>query len=259
MLMTTEAAYRAWAPPSSPWSPWVKPITFAQHSLPPHVRQRPEPQWLPSLDWVPRSSDGVALVLDLPGAHAVRSGIDLLKLGYHPVPLFNATDGPNPVLDLAPIERALFEGVDDIAAVTFHDRTPPAFLLDSRRLSGKRPGPGRYDNRWIVFPQDFPSSAMLQAHGINAVLVVRQDHRPPESDLRQVLLRWHKAGIQLLGKQLGSPKRAAPLPVPWAPMSALALFFAGMTLGLRRNSAGGFGSIVPMPNSGGSGGYRGFA
>lgn len=236
----------------------MKPVLFAQYTLRPHTPARPEAPWLADLDWVPPAADGVALVLDLPGEHAVRAGIDLARLGYHPVPLFNATDGPNPVLDVGPIERALFEGADDIAAASFHDRTPPAFLLDSRRLSVKRPGPGKYDNRWMTFPQDFPSGAMLRAHGIHSVLLIRHDGRQPDSDLRQVLLRWKKAGLQLHRKQLGSPARAAPLDLPWQPTNWLALAFAGLTLGLRRNSAGGFGSTVPTPSSG-SGGYGGFA
>ena len=40
---------------------------------------------------------------------------------------------------------------------------PPAFLLDSDRMKAPAPDPGRFDNRWLVFPQDFPSAAFLRS------------------------------------------------------------------------------------------------
>ena len=105
------------------------------------------------------------------------AGFELAKDGYRPVPLYNTTSGrqqrvpPNNCVltDVSVLVQMLCVPLPDHVRNTIVGDNPPAFLLDSRRLRGeKAPAPGVYDNRWMVFPQDFPSAKFLQARGDHA-------------------------------------------------------------------------------------------
>ena len=109
-------------------------------------------------------------------------------------------------------------------------------------------GPGRFDNRWAVFPQDFPSASFLMSNGVRAVVLGQRLADEPQRDLAHVLLRWQEAGIQIL---LGALQRdASPEPIRVSrPGQFRALWYRALVLaGLRRNSAGGFGAVVPVPS-----------
>ena len=73
------------------------------------------------------------MVVDLPGAEAVHAGLLLAERGFWPVPLFNGTSGPMPVIDILPITRALAGGVERLRQRAIAADGAPAFLLDSRR------------------------------------------------------------------------------------------------------------------------------
>jgi len=245
------ALFEAWAPLDGRWSPWAKPVLFAH--LPRAAWHAAElPGGEPS-DWtiLPPADGTTALILDLPGAESVRAGLALADRGYRPVPLFNTTPGPSPVLQILPIMRALADGARDLARVSLFPDAPPAFLLDCKRLQvGVHPSPGQYDNRWIVFPQDFPSGESLGAAGVTRVLLVQQGRSKPVDDLRDVLLRFRRAGLEILSVDMAAGAAPRTLDLPplrlWRFLRCLAM----LTLGLRWNSAGGFGSIVPQPGSG---------
>jgi hypothetical protein len=210
-----------------------------------------------SLDvrWAPGPEDRQALVLDVPGPESAALGAALaLQRGYCPVPLFNASSGPEPVLDLLPLKLRLayYAGILPQARIP-HD-APPVFLLDSRRAGQERyPAPGRFDNRWIVFPQDFPSANLLLGEGIRGVWVVQSRPDHPADDLLHVLRRWQEARVPLTGYDPYSGAAATALQVP-APSRFRALWYRALVMaGLRRSGAGGFGAVVPMPSSSGSG------
>ena len=81
---------------------------------------------------------------------------------------------------------------------------PPAFLLDSRRFPrGKAASPGQFDNRWMVFPQDFPSGKLLLSRGLRRAVVVREG--PLMDDLAHVLRRWQEAGVRIEEKVATEP------------------------------------------------------
>ena len=73
----------------------------------------------------------------------------------------------------------------------------------------------------------------------------------PQNDLAHVLLRWQEAGIQILSWKLN--EQTAPAPIRCnGPPRFRALWYQALALaGLRRNSTGGFGGVVPEPSSGG--------
>jgi hypothetical protein len=129
---------------------------------------------------------------------------------------------------------------------------PPAFLLDAARMPTTPDlRPGRFDNRWLVFPQDFPSANLLLARRIQSVWLVRETTGQPPQDLAHVLRRWQDAGLPIWTKGLRDNQPAALLQIE-RPKWYRAIYYRVLyALGLRRNSAGGFGSIIPMASAGG--------
>lgn len=203
----------------------------------------------------PRPRDRVALVVDVPAVRAIELGLALAKVGYRPVPLFNTTFGPQSILDVGPIAKALLDGAESLGRLRLDPDAPPAFLIDAHRASAQ-PKPGDYDNRWIVFPQDFPAASLIKAHGFEEVQVLREDDRPPENDLLAVLDGWRREGVRVGVRRIGGEaaqtgSQPAPLPGPIRRHVGPLLAFAAVFLGLRRSSAGGFGAVVPHAGGGG--------
>lgn len=246
--MTREEWYAIWAPEEALWARWARPVLFAQFD-PLGIEG---PAAAPTSEGpAPANADGrSAVALDLPGPAAVRMGLTLARAGFRPVPLFNGSDGPLPLVDVQPIVRELLVGASVLAGLTLTPEAPPAFLLDARRMQGT-PQPHVYDNRWVVLPQDFPSATLLRAHGIERVVLVQQGSPTPARDLAHVLLRWQEGGltIRLLDLDRGGEPVELQVTKPawyrslWWGIVALA--------GLRRSNVGGFGGMVPEQTSGG--------
>lgn len=241
--------FELWTPPTARYAPWAKPVLFAQMDtgLAPdtHVPDLPAQPWTDFLE------GRTTVVLDLPGEASVYHALALLEHGLQPVPLFNGSTGPGACIEVDSIMTALRRGATILQRSIPAD-APPVFMLDSRRTAVKPP-PDSFDNRWVVFPQDFPSGRFLRAHGLERALVVHQESRRPADDLNQVLAAWKKEGIGIYGVE-ALDRTPVPLAVsrPWPlrPFAALAL----LGMGLRYNSAGGFGGKVPVPSQS-SGGF----
>jgi hypothetical protein len=241
-----ERCYEDWAPADSPWSAWAKPVLFGQmDGL--EFRSVATDGFAGRL---PRFDRDVALVVDLEGSEAVRAGLELARRGWRPVPLFNATRGSKPLVDVFPTMTMLVAGGELIASTRIRPDAPPAFLIDARRMTGY-PVPGTYDNRSIVLPQDFPSANLLRSRGINTAVLVREGTGRPQEDLSHVLLRWQRGGISLKAQNLNGEEDNLVVTPPslfrraWYRVIAL--------LKLRRNNVGGFGALVPEASSGGYG------
>src|SRR5258707_487168 len=100
-----------WAPVSSVWSQWAKPVLFAQFR-PAAVSLDADAltvnwdmNWLSTLD-----RDHTALIVNLPGLESVAMALALAKGGYQPVPLYNACDGPEAVVPMDRIQEGLRVG-----------------------------------------------------------------------------------------------------------------------------------------------------
>src|SRR5262245_50742477 len=189
--MNREAIHEAWVPQTGSWSLWARPVLFGQMSAtsgdgpayPTLIRwawdlfgqtegTAGEQPWLTlPIDWAPPPVQNAVLAVDLPGAEGVHLGLALAGHGYRPVPLYNGCTGPSELLDQGPILRALRDGAAFLAARVLAPDAPPAFLLDSRRQSLPCPlRPGMLDNRWRVFPEDFPSPQLLQERRVSRVI-----------------------------------------------------------------------------------------
>src|SRR6185503_9996520 len=89
---------------------------------------------------------------------------------------------------------------------------PPAFLIDADRMRGV-PTPGRFDNRSVVLPQDFPSGTLLRSRGIHEVVLIQRGGTSVREDLAHVLARWQEAGVRLRVLDLQSGGEAEDLRV----------------------------------------------
>lgn len=259
--MTPLEAFRLWAPPSAPWSAWAKPVLFTQ--LPPFAgHATPGARTVPEVTGYPAPDERLALLLEMPGLRSVELGIALGQAGYQPVPLFNAACG----LFRAPLlgERNHLEAVPmlalrdhlaayaaDAGALRIAPNAPPAFLLDAGRMgSGKPPAPGHFDNRSYLLPQDFPSARMLREAGLHGALVAGHLHAPVAEDLQHVLRRWQEDGLRIEYCVASEPKRRTAVEIPRPPRFRRAWHTALALFGLRANSAGGFGDVIPLPSQG---------
>lgn len=246
-----------WAPSEGRWSGWAKPVLFAG-IRPDAPRDVPAPfiEAIRGLDvsWAPPSKEDVAIIIDLPGAQALTAGLALAFRGYWPVPLYNTTPHEVAIVEVDSIIELLEQGAEALRKADPPQTGPPAFLLDSRRMTGS-PAPLKYDNRWMVFPQDFPSATYLLRYQVLDVVVVQERSGQPADDLRHILRRWQEAGIRVSTVQPAPGQKPAVIDVA-RPSGFRSLWHRMMaTFGLRRNSAGGFGAVVPQPSqsSGGLG------
>ena len=249
-MSVSEDLFELWAPAASPWSVWAKPVLFADLQ---ETDGTSELLQLPAAENFPQPH-GIAVIVDVAGAEPVRIGLVLARMGYQPVPLFNSHEAKGMVVDMGVIANWLGFGAKTLRECALKSDAPPAFLLNADRLDGggKAQDPGRYDNRWCVVPQDMPSARFLADAGITKVVLVAETVR---DDLSHILCRYQEAGIAILRT---SNVQTAPMPIT---VTKPRFFYRSFVyrlqayIGLRRNSAGGFGAIVPDPGS--SGGYYG--
>jgi hypothetical protein len=241
--MNKEAIFESWAPRDGMWSLWARPVLFAQ--MPESASGASFVRLPRDVGWAPAVGEHTVLVVDLPGAESVGMGLSLAERGYRPVPLYNACTGPHEVIDQGPIIAALQAGAKSLAALALHD-APPVFLLDAERMRPKRPiRGGDFDNRWQVFPQDFPSAALLAERGYTRAIVIQRGSWAPQFDLESVLRLWEESGIGIAAKDVLSAEPPWPIrigPPPWYRQlwhGVKALF------GMQQKPRDGFGYVVP--------------
>ena len=270
--MTPEELYSLWSPADSVWSPWVLPVPFAQLACAENAPTTAAPSF--NLDWVPFSNSGeLAIIVDLPGGDAIYYGLALLERGYRPVPVIDGSPGPDRnfifpadssspaaenyksacMVDMRELLLALCQGAEELRSAQLPPGAPPAFLLDSKRMSGVPYNiETAFDNRWLAFPQDFPSGGFLRNRGIRKVVLVHDTFlKDPQEDLAHVLLRWQEEGIAIESKSARFGDAPVPITVSRPFRFRAAWYRALAALGLRRNDAGGFGGYPPDPSSGG--------
>lgn len=252
--------YREWAPNDDVWSPWVKAPLFAEIA---GTNDRDAIAWENVDPGAIGNVEQTAVIVDLPDVQSLEVGFALAAKGFRPVPLYNTTTGagigvknaPSAVIDMMRLRESLAMPLPPLLRRRISSGAPPVFLLDRRRLKGEKdPEPGKYDNRWMVFPQDFPSARFLRERGIRRAVIIQTDDAP-QDDLGHVLLRWQEGGIEILLQEPGRFAEPRPIQVKrprrfrWMWYRLLAM------MGLRTNAAGGFGSVIPIPGEGGGSGF----
>lgn len=259
-----EALFRVWGPlEGSPWEPFHSVPLFAAldrvgrgkvgptatrvvGDRMPHPRAHPgapAPPWLSSDTWV---------IVDLPGVQAVTVGAWLVtSAGAQPVCSFDHWPHPKGLLRPEHILAELLRWASTLAAARgrITSDAPPVWICDSDRL-GTRPGlPGEFDNRYFLDDSSVPGPGVLRRAGIRRVVYIsRGGGDVPVHDLEAYLGELLLAGIELLHAPITNPElQPVPLSSPRSPRPA-------PRDGFHRSAAGGFGSVVPQPSSGGSGG-----
>jgi len=244
-LMNNIERYKIWAPDGVLWTEWAKPVLFASVTF-----YEPFDLKIPEVRWLPGFRQDTALIVDLPGESGVEESLALAQCGYRPVPLYNGVyGGYETAIGVRGMAMALYSGAEMLNAMSINSAAPPAFMIDSRRMSGASKAIGLFDNRWCVFPQDMPSAAFLIAQKIKNV-IVRADKI--QNDISHVLCRYQEAGIKIQhANDNGDIKNITVS----RPSQFKSLFYRfRVTMGLSRNAGGGFGSLIPDTQYSDSGG-----
>lgn len=261
-MPSNDSIFELWAPPTSPWSPWAKPVLFAHLNIvppPEGALVETAPAHLPPADGT------TAIVLDLPGALGISAALTYARNGYRPIPLYNAIPTPSlygaaqSTCDLIPIISSLILASETLAQLDLHYSAPPVFLLDSLRRTGtgNYPAPGMFDNRSVSLPTDFPSANILLSHNIRSVLLVTHTTLTVEADLAHTLRRWQDAGLQIYGSPLQSSTPPELLNISKPNLFRIAWQRALATFGLKKNPLGGFGGYLPIPSQSSGGRFGG--
>jgi hypothetical protein len=261
-MLSADEIFDVWAPRESVWAAWAKPVLFSEMTdeparTSPRFNETDEGETDEVTEFVSPIPRSAAVIVDLSGPRAVEVGLAMARRGLSPVPLFNAAYEPFALVNLMPTWKAIVYATDDLRKLRSRGAiapdAPPAFLLDAGRcpfvVDERREGV--FDNRWIVFPQDFPSGRYMLQHGIDTVVLVQRGKRP-QQDLLHVVLRWREAGMTILVNDVNTTQGLQPLARDYVPTwFKSSLYRALALLGLRRNSAGGFGATIPIQSSGG--------
>ena len=233
-------ADRVCAPDDVLWTQWAKPVLFSRAR---HVS--PRKLAIPGIKWAPYADGKTALFVDLPGKMSVLEGLALARVGFRPVPLYNGVYGAGKrtmAVDVASVAEVLYQGADYLSGLCIRTDASPAFLLDAARMKGTARQPGKYDNRWCVFPQDAPSADFLVSHGISSIYVRTNKI---QNDLAHIHLRYQKSGLRIY--QVGDYGMPKELTIVRPSHFESFLYRFMTTLALTRNAAGGFGGTVPEP------------
>jgi hypothetical protein len=269
--LTCERLYDVWGPrPEGPWLPFhciplfaaldslkkdqigpppppeITPdaLPAAEASLPSHARPgAPPPEWL--------ATDTLTFV-DLPGPAAVVAGAWLVTAGAcQPVCTFNNWPHTKGVLRAEETLAELLRWATTIAEARprLSEESPPVWICDSGRLGGQKGKPGEFDNRYFLDDTILPAPAFLRKQGISRVVYVSAlpVSEVPIADLDGYFIELSKAGFPIFQVDVSDPQLQ---PSPWDVRPKPRAVSKGE---FGRSAAGGFGTDVPHPSSGGGG------
>ncbi|MBI4651275.1 hypothetical protein HY745_08340 [Candidatus Desantisbacteria bacterium] len=246
--------YSVWANEKSIWTPWTKPVLFAAMTdndileVEKISTEEKKNIQIESISSSLKSNKEIAVILDLPGEESVITGLDLAKIGFILIPLFNGTKSSAMIINVTPIIHALIKGTNVLRNISIIPDSPPVFLLDANRLQHDYAVlPGNFDNRWCVLPQDMPSANFLKQNGIKKVLLVSNE---VQDDLSHILCRYQESDLDILVLKNNEMQKT----VINKPSSFKSLFYrVSILMKFKRNSTGGFGYLIPDPASYGGG------
>jgi hypothetical protein len=189
------------------------------------------------------------VLVDLPGPKSVALAARLVQAGMQPICTFD--HWPHDRAGI-PAERVLEQLMRHSVVVAearkrLTPEAPPVWICDSLRLTGGRPAPGHFDNRYYLDDSLLPGPRMLRSAGIERlVLVVPSANATISADLGFWLGERLKDGFQTLRVSIDDAGLEAR---PFTPSGDRNAFRVG-----GRNDAGGFGVLVPVPSEGGGSG-----
>ena len=192
--MNGKEIYKIYAPDGAKWTEWVRPVPFVAIDK---YKRQPTGNWLDrKAMFINEYSQDIAIFVDLLGKESIEIGIDLARIGYRPIPLFNGTDeqhGSQATTDTYLIESCLINSSEKLKNIKLKNDANPAFLLDSSRTNRYRAKESIYDNSWDLYGQDIPSLEYFNHNGITKIIVVGDKI---QRDLKKIFYKFQKAGIE---------------------------------------------------------------
>jgi hypothetical protein len=188
-------------------------------------------------------------ILDLPGPRAVEAGAWLVSAaGCQPVCTFDNWPHPRGLLRPEETLAELLRWATTVAEARrrLQPSSPPVWICDSERLGGREGRPREFDNRYYLDDSILPGPGLLGRSGIRrAVYATFAGEQVPVIDLEAYFADLLAAGVEVLHVDLGDPQlEPRPFSAPRTPRPP-------PRAGFHRSAAGGFGSEVPEPSSGG--------
>lgn len=203
--------FKAWTNSNSIWCAWVKPISFICTN-PEYVKYSFEDVTINTTYLT--LDKNTAIIVDLPGINSINEGLSLAKIGYVPVPIYNATMpqvNAMSTVDNFSIQIGLIKGSQKLKDIRFDTDSPPAFLIDSNRMNRLKFKHSVFDNSWDIYPQDFPSSKFFIDNNINRI-IIRTD--TINSDLMKITRKFNKDGLDIfICNELGDIKKISKFKV----------------------------------------------
>ena len=125
-------------------------------------------------------------------------GIELAKMGYRPIPIYNGTDqqkGAIATVDNCSIKVGLIKGTKELEKIKIDDNAPPVFLLDTNRMNRFKMNISIFDNSWDTYSQDLPTAEYFLYNGIKNIII---SSRIIQKDLSKILYKFQNKGINIL-------------------------------------------------------------
>jgi hypothetical protein len=262
-----EPLYDVWGPhPLSRWVPFHSVPLFAALDRIPAKSIGPAapPEAGNSADWRNRLPDSVQpdappppflsadcwIILDLPGTAVIQTAVWLLNAGCQPVCTFDNWPHPRGLLRSEDILAEMLRWAGSVARLRprMKPDSPPLWICDSQRLGERGGKPGEFDNRYFLDDSVLPGIATLRDAGIRRVVYITLTAEDmPVLDLEPYFTELLTAGLSVQHLPLSSGGlEPAPFAAPPARRPLKRRTF-------RRSAAGGFGTEVPQPSSGGGG------
>jgi hypothetical protein len=257
-LRSARALYEVWGPPpGSPFEPFHCVTLFAaldrlaasREACPPsavdvavyeqHPNLQPSDRPLELL-WLVQ---GAMVVVDLEGPSSVALAARLVGLGCQPVCTFDNWPHPSAALNPERVLAFLLRHGPVVARArpSILPSAPPVWICDRDRLTGGRPSPGRFDNRYFLDDTVLPGSAVLRAAGVGRIVVIAPTRAAPlTKDVAAWLADRGKDGFEVLRADVDDDA------LDIRPIQPVREHFPAVG---SRSDAGGFGTLVPEPSS----------
>ena len=193
-MMTNKECYKAWAPSGKKWTDWVRPVPFIAAQADVKGYHAGELS-IPTIDFIDKTWENAAVIVDLPGDESVEMGLALAKLGYRPIPIYNGTveqKNARATVDNQTVGAALLWGAQILKQIEIEDEALPVFLLDKNRLNRFKLDASVFDNSWDVYPQDLPSADYFLKNKINKIIVISDSL---SKDLKAIFRKFKKRNV----------------------------------------------------------------
>ena len=157
--MNKKQIYNIWAPSTSKWSNWVKPIAFTTLDSNQKIYEIINYN-IPKINYLDKYLENTIIIIDTKADNAIKEAIALANIGYRPIPLFNGTNAPlnaTATCNNYLIAPYLIWGAKQLTKIKIKKDANPVFILDINRLNRKKINKTIFDNSWDIYDQDLPS------------------------------------------------------------------------------------------------------